>query len=266
MKLESLTPTSAAPVTFGIVVRPTLLFVAAFALNITPHEAVHALVAYFLGFSSTLFQMWVDPDAVSATPMQLAAIAAAGPIFSLAVGLVSWLLYRKTYKRRPSGLFFLMMAMVGIYSFLGPVAGAAFGGDFNLALKFIAISRTIQYVISAIGLVLLSVFMFFMGTELSRWGPLSLGRAKNVICTTLAPWLIGTPLVVLIYSPLPKFLIASTFSGSVFWVFAVIGDVFGFSKTRDFDSIPSLTRLDLIVTVSAVIMVRILVHGVRLAH
>ena len=67
--------------------------------------------------------------------MQLATIAATGPIFSLAAGLISWLLYKKAYKPKPSGLFFLMMAMVGIYSFLGPVAGTAFGGDFNTALK-----------------------------------------------------------------------------------------------------------------------------------
>jgi membrane-associated protease RseP (regulator of RpoE activity) len=65
MKVESLTSTTATPATFGVAVRPTLLFVAAFALNITPHEVVHALVAYLLGFSSTLFQMWANPDAAS---------------------------------------------------------------------------------------------------------------------------------------------------------------------------------------------------------
>src|SRR4051794_30899396 len=48
---------------FGIAVRPSLLFAMAFALNTTPHEAAHATVAYLLGFSSTLFKMWVNPDA-----------------------------------------------------------------------------------------------------------------------------------------------------------------------------------------------------------
>jgi hypothetical protein len=38
----------------GVAFRPTLLFVTAFALNATPHEAVHAATAYMLGFSSTL--------------------------------------------------------------------------------------------------------------------------------------------------------------------------------------------------------------------
>jgi hypothetical protein len=75
---------------FGIVIRPTLLFVAAFALNVTPHEAVHALAAYLLGFSTTLFQMWVNPDAQTASSRQVVAIATAGPIFSLAVGGITW--------------------------------------------------------------------------------------------------------------------------------------------------------------------------------
>jgi hypothetical protein len=266
VKLEFLTPKSATRATLGAAVRPTLLFVVAFALNITPHEAAHALVSYLLGFSSTLFQMWVDPDAASATRGQLATIAAAGPIFSLAVGMISWLLYKYVYKRRPSGLFLLMMALVGIYSFLGPVAGAAFGGDFNMGLKFMTVSGMIQYAMSAIGLILLSVFMFFMGIELSWWAPLSFGRAKNVACTTVAPWLIGSALVILIYLPLPKFLIGSTISGSALWAFAVIGAAFGFSKTRTAHSVPSLTRLDLIITIAALLMVRILAHGIRLAH
>lgn len=264
--LESLTPKSATPTTLGAAVRPTLLFAVAFALTITPHEAAHALVSYLLGFNSTLFQMWVDPDAASATSVQLATIAAAGPIFSLAVGMISWLLYQRAYKRRPPGLFFLMMALVGIYSFLGPVAGAALGGDFNIALRFMAVSKTTQYGMSAIGLVLLSVFMFFMGMELSWWAPPSFGRGKNVACTTVAPWLIGTALIILAYSPLPRFLIGSTLSGSVPWIFAVVGAAFGFSKTRTAHSVPSLTRLDLIITIAALLMVRILAHGIRLAH
>jgi hypothetical protein len=117
-----------SPNPWGVACRPTLLFVVAFALSITPHEAVHAITSYLLGFSSTLFQMWVNPDPAGATPRQLATIAAAGPIFSLAVGAVCWLFYWRLFRRRPSGLLFLMLAIVGIYSFLGPLAGSAMGG------------------------------------------------------------------------------------------------------------------------------------------
>ena len=83
----------------GVAVRPTLLFMTVFALNVTPHEGAHAIAGCILGFSSTLYQMWVNPDAAAATPRQLIAIAVAGPIFSLIVGLISWLLYRQRYSR-----------------------------------------------------------------------------------------------------------------------------------------------------------------------
>jgi hypothetical protein len=93
MNRQSIRSPSNAPGAWGVACRPTLLFVAAYALSITPHEAVHAITSYVLGFGSTLFQMWVDPDPASATPRQLAVIAAAGPVFSLAVGATCWLLY-----------------------------------------------------------------------------------------------------------------------------------------------------------------------------
>jgi hypothetical protein len=240
--------------------------VAAFALNVTPHEAVHAAIAFLLGFSSTLFQMWVNPDATTASSRQMAAIAVAGPVFSLALGAISWLLYAWRYRDRASGLVFLMLSIVGIYSFLGPLAGAAFGGDFNIVLKAIGASKVIQNVASATGLVLLPLFMFFMGKELSCWAPLSFGRTKTVACTTCAPWLIGTLLILLVYWPLPKFLIGPTLVDSAFWFFAVLGASFGFSKTRTAHLPTAVTRADLMIMICTLILVRTLVHGIRLAH
>ncbi len=102
--------------------RPTLLFVVAFALNVTPHEIVHAITSYLLGFNSTVFQMWLNPDSAEATPRQLAIIAVSGPLFSLAVGAVCWMLYQRRFRDRPSGLTFLMIAMVGMYSFSVPLS------------------------------------------------------------------------------------------------------------------------------------------------
>jgi len=152
--------------------RPTFLFVAAFAVNSTPHEFAHAVTAYLLGFSSTVFQMWVDPNTAGATPGQLAAIAAAGPIFSLTLGVFGWTLYRWRFRQRPSGLIFLMLAIVGIYAFLGPMSVAALGGDFNRTLTFLNWPKTAVIVVSGAGLVALPTFMFFMGRELVWWAPL----------------------------------------------------------------------------------------------
>jgi hypothetical protein len=251
---------------WGAACRPTLLFVVAFALSVTPHEIVHAITSYLLGFNSTVFQMWVNPDSAEATPRQLAIIAASGPLFSLVVGAVCWVLYQRLFRERPSGLGFLLMAMVGIYSFLGPLAGAALGGDFHIALTFLHISAAVSYVATAAGFLFLPCFMYYMGRELLRWAPREFGRAKAVACTTLAPWLVGTLLLLLVYWPLPRFLIGSTLGGSVFWSFAVLGAALGFPAIRPAKTISSITRSDLALTIAAVAMVRLLVNGIRLTH
>src|ERR1700676_1267594 len=91
---------------WGVSCRPTLLFAVAFALNVTPHEIIHAITSYLLGFNSTVFQMWVNPDSAQASPRQLAIIAVSGPTFSLLVGVVCWVLYQRWFRDRPSGLGF----------------------------------------------------------------------------------------------------------------------------------------------------------------
>jgi hypothetical protein len=244
----------------GIAVRPTLLFVTAFALNATPHEAVHAATAYMLGFSSTLYQMWVNPDAADATPRQLIVIAVAGPIFSLTVGLISWCLYRQRYSRKPSGLLFVMLAIVAFYIPLG----GSIGGDIHLALGFGGASKLLVNVISASAALLLSALMYFMGKELASWAPPWFSRSEAVLCTAVGPWLIGTVLMTLVYLPIPKFLIAPNLIGPVFWLFAVIGAIRADRTMPAARPIRSLTRSDLIVTAAALLMVRFLVHGVRL--
>jgi hypothetical protein len=257
---------SSASNTWGIACRPTLLFVVAFALNATPHEIVHAITGYVLGFNSTVFQMWVNPNSDNAMPWELAIIAVSGPLFSLTVGLVCWVLYKQRLKERPSGLAFLMIAMVGIYSFLGPLASAALGGDFHNAFTFLHISKPVGYLASATGFILLPSFMYYIGRELLRWVPLEFSRAKAVACTTLAPWLVGTFLLLLVYWPLPGFLVRSTIGGSAFWAFAVVGAALDFPTRRPTETISSFSRSDIILTISALAMVRLLVNGIRLAH
>ena len=187
------------------------------------HEIVHALTSYALGFNSTVFQMWVNPDAAEATPSQVAIIAVSGPLFSLVVGAACRLFYQRRFRERPSGLAFLMLAVVGIYSFLGPLAGTALGGDLHIAFTFLHISTALAYLASATGFIVLPCFVYYIGRELLRWVPHESGRAEAVVCTTLAPWLLGTFLLLLLYWPLPRFLIGSTIGGSAFWAFAVLG-------------------------------------------
>jgi hypothetical protein len=249
-----------------IAARPSILFATAFALTTTPHEAAHAVTAYLLGFNLTLFKMWVNPDAASATPAQSFAIAVAGPAFSLVLGSACWLSYRRRFNESPVGLLFLMLAVVSIYSFLGPMAAVAFGGEFNVAFQAASIPKPISYAVSAIGLVLLSAFMIFMGRELLKWARIGDSRVKSIVMMTVAPWMFGMLLVLLIYRPLPKFIIGPNLAGSIFWLFAVAGaiSVKG-SPHRVYAGSPP-TLLDWSTTLVAICMVWSVGHGIRLAH
>jgi len=135
-----------------------------------------------------------------------------------------------------------------------------------MALRFAGAPKLLMNVISVVGVLILPTMMYFMGKELSSWAPPWFSRGKAVLCTTMGPWLIGTLLITLGYLPLPKFLIGPNFVGSVFWVFAVIGAILANRTVLAARPIRSLTRTDLIVTGAAFLMVRLLVHGVRLAH
>ena len=246
--------------------RPTLLFVVAYALNTTPHEAVHAFTAYLLGFNSTIFQMWVNPDQTTATAGQLAEIAVTGPIFSLTAGVLCLLFYASRFRNRPAGLILLMLALVGIDCFLGPLAAAALGGDIHTALVFLGTPAWVCDALSGAGLLMLSVFMFRIGRELARWAPAEFGRAATVLSATVAPAVIGTLLILPLYWPLPQMLVGSTISGSVLWIPAIIGAALAFKSREPQCAQLGFTKADAWVAVAAIAMVRIFATGIRLAH
>lgn len=251
--------------TLAAAARPTILFVVAYALNTTPHEAFHALTAYWLGFNSTIFQMWVNPDIASATPAQLATIAAAGPIFSLTLGVLCLLLYAHL-RLRPSGLWFFMLAFVGIVCFLGPLAGAHFGGDFQTALALLGAPGWVTAVVSVAGWLFLVAFTFLMGRELPRWSPPHFSRAAAVISTAVAPATAGTFLILILYWPLPQSLVVSTIAGTFFWIPATMGVFVGFDRPRPMRALPVFTCEDAVVAIAAIAMIRIFATGVRLGH
>lgn len=256
-------PRSAA---FAAFARPTLLFAAAFALSISPHEVAHGLVAYFLGFDVTLYQMWVYPEAAAARPSQLLLIALAGPLFSLFSGLLYAALYARRYRNSPPGLIFLFFASVSLYSFLGPLVGAAFGGDFNSAARFFAIPWPVLLVCTILGSLALPVFLFFVGRELTRWAPPHFSRWQNVLCTVLAPWILGTLLSLWLYRPLPQYLQNSSLFGSAFWLFAVIGAALAYPRRQSAPVAPAFIPSDYALLAAALLIVRALVQGIHISH
>jgi len=252
--------------TLGIAARPTLLFAVAYALNTTPHEAVHALTAYVLGFNSIIYQMWVNPEPAQATPQQLATIAASGPIFSLTAGALCLLIYAWRFRKRPSGLLFILLALVGVDCFLGPMAGAQFGGDFRTVFELLGISARIGVTASAFGWILLALFMFLMGRELVGWVPRQIGRFNAVLSATAGPALAGPLLISILYWPLPRFFVGSTIAGSLFWIFALFGATTGIKRPHPERDLAAFTWVDASVSIAAIVMIRVFASGIRLAH
>lgn len=109
--------------------------------------------------------------------------------------------------------------------------------------------------------------MFFMGSELVWWAPSEFGRLKTVVSTPIAPWIVGTLFTLLIYWPLPGFLVSSTINGSGFWLFALIGAALNARRIGcESDLQIPIVRFDLIVTGLELSWYEFWRTDVRLAH
>jgi hypothetical protein len=183
-------------------------------------------------------------------------------VFNLCTGLLCWLIYRRR-EHRPSGLLFLLLAITGIYTFLGNLFGTALGGDIHILATLLNASGNLRYALSAAGFLSISVFMFSMGRELIRWIPGDAGHAQAVAFATIVPWIIGSVLTLLIYWPLPAFLAGPNLVASVFWVFAVAGAALR-RKPAPSAAVSPIRRSDVVFGTIVVIVVRLLVPGIHL--
>lgn len=69
--------------------RLILGFFSAYALNIVLHELAHAVAAYELGIRATAYHYFANIDLAAGARRRII-VAAAGPLFSLGLGLTCW--------------------------------------------------------------------------------------------------------------------------------------------------------------------------------
>ena len=243
--------------------RPTVLFVAAYAIVGALHEWAHAATAYLLGVPSTLFHFGVDVDRARATLNQQAAIGVAGPLFVFALGLGCWLAYRKVRDSRIE-LPLLYLAMFGMGTLFGNLISASFVGDFSRAAQLFQLPMPVRYGLSIVGALLLCGLSFLVGTELRKWTPAAAGGVKAMIGVVAVPAILGTAVAVLVYLPLPSGMALARIGESSFWIFAAAGTLLSRKQpaqgARDF----GLGRADLVILLLAVAMVRMVVGGIAL--
>ncbi|UOK42223.1 MULTISPECIES: hypothetical protein [Flavobacterium] len=247
--------------------KPTLLFFSANALSYPLHEMFHALTAYFLNVNSTLYHFYVNIDHTHTSVYDKIIIAVAGPVLSLAFGLVFWVAYKKS-KNSSYKLFMFYAAIAGISFFSGNVFSTAFGGDFHTAATLLQFPFWLQLFATLTGLIFLSVFMYRIGKEVLFFSFINATTFKVVILSfLLIPWILGTLLLALSFLPLPSFLITGMISSSIFWIIPIVSAVLNRRKVKTLEYIsPTLNYVDIILVLFSFLIVRALISGVSFAH
>jgi len=257
---------STRPKTSMWMLRPILWFASAYTINIILHETAHAVAAYALGFPSTLFNFWANPDLTRATMNQRAAVGIAGPAFSLCFGAVCWLTYRRV-KESAAGMPLAYLSAFGLSMFFGNVMSVSFVGDFSNAAMVLNLPGAVRGVASVLGGISVAVILFVSGRELLRWTPQDVGRLAAALGVVALPALVGTMLVVLVNQPMPmpvSFLAARAGEGT-FWAFAAVGLLVTRSRPIVIgDSGLQLRPIDGVLAVILILAVRLMVRGISL--
>jgi hypothetical protein len=223
---ETSGPPDAAAGRGAWVLRPVVLFAAGYALLVVPHELAHALTARAVGVPATLFQFGVNLARDRGGPGERALIGAAGPLVSLALGLVFWLAYRRAGGRR-AGLPLLYMAVFGAATFCGNLMSAAFVGDFSRVAVALGWPAPVRYALSVTGLLSLCGLIFLAGRELRVWAPAGAGRFRAALGMVLLPAAAGTTLATLLSLPLPPGFTQARLAEAAFWLCGVAGAAVG---------------------------------------
>lgn len=208
-----------------------------------------------------VFQLWANYDVSNASPHDVAIVAAAGPVFSLAVGMAPLVVYLPS-RQRGVGLLWLMLAAMNLALGVGNVFGVAFGSDGHTVAASMDFSRGEQAAASTVGCLALVGMMTWAGRELVKWAPPALGRLAAATWMVLVPAVGGTIATLVAYAPLPGPVAAAHLSELVFWAVALVAALT--AKHRAMFPATSVAVADTGITLVAVIAVRLLTGGVHI--
>src|SRR5262249_28753552 len=150
---------------------------------------------------------------------------AAGPTFSLVVGLVCWVIHQRVTGSR-AALPLLYLAALGVGNFFGNLMSVAFVGDFSNAARVLGLGPAIRYSASVTGGVCLAAISFGAGRVLAGSAPPDIGRLGTVWGLVVLPAIVGIALVIVINQPTPmgpSFITARLAEGAMWLVPAAAG-------------------------------------------
>lgn len=244
--------------------RPIVLFTAAYTIVGILHEWAHATAAYLLKVPFTVFHWGVNLDRAYGTLNQRAVIGVAGPLFTLGLGLLCCWAYRKAQGGR-SGLLLLYLTMFGVGTFFGNLMSAAFVGDFSRAALALQLPMPVRYGASIVGALLLCGLSFLIGMELRKWAPAGVGRAKAMLGMVALPAIVGTAVVVLLYLPMPSAIAVGRLGEASFWIFGVAGILLSRKPPAPGSQELGVGWRDFAILVPAVVVVRVMAGGIAFA-
>jgi hypothetical protein len=254
----------AAATVSGLVLRPALLFIGAYIFTNNLHELAHAAAAYWLGVPSTLFHFYVDMDLAGQTPYVQALVRAAGPVFSLVLGVLCWFLHRAV-RRSWFELPLFYLAVFGVANFLGNISSAAFVGDFSTIAAAFNLSEQVRYAIAGVGLFLLIGFAFDIGRELREWLPAAVGAFRGTLAVAVLPAIAGMAAIVAVYQPMPATSMTARFGEAAFWIFAAVGTLVGSVRPSQEGKGLVVRPGDWAFALLAVLMLRVMALGIPFA-
>lgn len=249
----------------------TLAFVLAATVSNTLHEAAHALAGRVQGLAPTLTPFSVE-YAPEPTDHQALVTLAAGPVFSLVLGLVLMLVAR-SWGRGTVRLFFLWLSFIGVMNFMGYLFIAPFAavGDTGQILKLLHAPVWVYVLVGLIGVAgQLWLANRFAG-QVKRYAP-SIDQERQI---AFRSWLLGTAIVmaltlvdVLVLHAEPAVAVVVVFYSCAIGIFAPMQFLFRrrFVPGHETLAIPrvSLPALTLTIVVSVAEVALALAGGVRL--
>jgi len=177
-----------------LLVASTTALVLAATVTVTLHELAHAVAGLALGLVPTLHASFVtyDPDPTDADQV---VTAAAGPLFSLGLGVVVHLATRSA-GRGPGRLAWMWAGLLPLQNFAGYLVIAPFAraGDTGRVLALLDAPALVYVLAVLLGVALTLLNARLLAGQVTRYArtPDDLRRL------VLFPWLIGTGTVVVL--------------------------------------------------------------------
>lgn len=140
-----------------LAINSTLILITTTLLGTILHELAHYVTALYFKLEPKLFHNYVSYRIVDVPEFQKTIVAAAGPLFSLFIGIFSLYISFICNNKKLLKLFFLWMGMNSIVMFLGYLLIAPFAknGDTGKVFTYFNIPTYISLTIAIISFILI---------------------------------------------------------------------------------------------------------------